>query len=214
MNTLRLAIADDHSLLLEGLASMFQADPLIELVAVTDNGETMLEHIPDTKPDIILLDITMPGRGGESIAAEILRRYPDIRIIMLTMHQTPEYVLPLVDLGVHGFILKNATNAELRAAIHLVHQGKKYYSDEVVQVISRRNIREEQEEIQVTRREREVLQLLYEGHSTQDMAEKLFISQFTVFKHRQNLLQKCGCKNANQLINLAISKGWVVLKNN
>ncbi len=212
MSLIKLALADDHSLLLEGMVTVFNQDPLIRVVIQEQSGVALLEKIPEAKPDIVLLDISMPDRDGQSVAAEILRRYPDTRIIILSMHQTPEYVLPLIDMGVHGFVLKNTSHMELHSAIRLVFEGKKYYSDEVVNVISRRNIREEEDDIQITRREREILQLLYEGLSAQEMAEALFISQHTVFKHRQNLLQKCDCRNANQLVNLGISKGWIRIK--
>jgi len=212
MSKIRLAITDDHSLLLEGMATVFAGDELIEVVLQAQNGEELLEQIPTKKPDIILLDITMPGRDGQSIAAELLRRYPDLKIIMLTMHQTPDYIIPLVDMGVHGFILKNTKHSELHSAIRLVMEGQKYYAEAVKDVLSKRNVEQANNAIQVTRREREILQLLYEGLSTHDIAEKLFISQFTVFKHRQNLLQKCECKNATQLINLAIRQSWVFIK--
>lgn len=212
MNKIRLAIADDHSLLLEGMVKVFSNDELIDVVLEALDGERLLEQITEKKPDVVLLDITMPGRDGQSIAAELLRRFPDIKIIMLTMHQSPEYVLPLVDMGVHGFLLKNTRHSELHSAIRLVFEGNKYYAPEVKKVLSSRNTREEKNEIQITKREREILQLLYDGLSTVDMAEHLFISQHTVFKHRQNLLQKCDCKSASQLINLAIRNNWIVIK--
>jgi DNA-binding NarL/FixJ family response regulator len=211
MKKIRIGIADDHSLLLEGMARIFSQDDLVEVVVQVSDGEQLLDKIKNIQIDLILLDITMPGRGGQSIAAELLRKYPDLKIVMLTMHQTPEYVLPLVDMGVHGFVLKNSNYQDLHSAIRVVMEGKKFYSEEVLNVMNRRNIREEQDEIQITRREREVLQLLYKGLSTVEMGEALFISQHTVFKHRQNLLQKCDCKSAHQLINLAISKGWITL---
>ncbi len=211
MKKIRVGIADDHSLLLEGMANVFANDELIEVVVQVSEGEQLLEQIKKTPVDLILLDITMPGRDGQSIAAEIMRRYPDLKIVMLTMHQTPDYVLPLVDMGVHGFVLKNSNYKELHSAIRLVMEGSNYYSEEVLNVVNRRNVKEEADEIQITKREREVLQLLYKGLSTVEMGEALFISPHTVFKHRQNLLQKCECKSANQLINLAISKGWITI---
>ncbi len=206
---IRLALADDHDLLLEGIARLLTEEKQMEVCITSSNGIDLVDQIPKQKPDVVMLDITMPGKDGAATAAEILRRFPDIRIIMLTMHQEPAYVLPLVDLGVHGFLLKSTSRAEMVAAIHLVMQGKRYFTEEVVQIISRRNLREAGEEIRITRREREIVQMMYEGFSALEVAERLFISQYTVFKHRQNLLQKCRCKNAAQLINLAISKGWV-----
>lgn len=213
MSKIRIGIADDHSLLLEGMATIFANDALIDVVIQASSGAQLLEEIPQKKPDVILLDISMPERDGQSVAAEILRRFPDVRVIMLTMHQTPDYVLPLVDMGVHGFLLKNSNHSELHSAIRLVHEGNEYFAEDVREVINKRNQKEEEDSIQITKREREILQLLYEGLSTAEMAEKLFISQHTVFKHRQNLLQKCDCKSASQLVNLAIRKGWVFLEN-
>lgn len=213
MSKIRIGIADDHSLLLEGMATIFANDALIDVVIQASSGAQLLEEIPQKNPDVILLDISMPERDGQSVAAEILRRFPDVRVIMLTMHQTPEYVLPLVDMGVHGFLLKNSNHSELHSAIRLVHEGHEYFAEDVREVINKRNQKEEEDSIQITKREREILQLLYEGLSTAEMAEKLFISQHTVFKHRQNLLQKCDCKSASQLVNLAIRKGWVFLEN-
>ncbi|TNE79519.1 MAG: response regulator transcription factor [Bacteroidetes bacterium] len=208
---IKVALADDHEMFTEGLASVFKNSDSIKVIHRSNSGEQLLERIKEETPDVVLLDITMPGAKGDSVAAEILRRYPDVKIIMLTMHQSADYVLPLVDLGVHGFMLKNATNIELQSAIQLVNSGKKYFTEEAVKVISRRNIQEEKEDIQLTRREHQILQLLYEGLSAADMAERMFISQYTVFKHRQNLLNKCGCKSATQLVNFAISKGWISL---
>ncbi|MDX5321214.1 MAG: response regulator transcription factor [Bacteroidota bacterium] len=209
---IRIGIIDDHSLLIEGMKRVFEEDSLIQVVMEANDGDEAIRQIQTTKPEVVLLDISMPGRDGQSVAAEILRRFPDCKVAILSMHQTPEYVLPLVDLGVSGFLLKNSTHQELRSAILLMAKGNQYFTEEIQEVIHKRNQAEKEDEFQITKREREILQLMYEGLSTADMADRLFISQHTVFKHRQNLLQKCNCKSASQLVNLAIRKGWVLIR--
>lgn len=210
MNTrIKVTIADDHQMFADGLISIFQNDPDIEITGVAPDGRELLRLLAQKSTDVVLLDLSMPNMNGEEAAREILKLHPGCKIIIITMHHMPDIVLPLIDAGVHGFMLKNSGKGELKSAIQQVHQGSGYFSPDIIRMISARKRTQTTSSIQLTRRELEILALIYEGLPSAEIAEKLFISPYTVETHRRNLLSKTDTRNATQLINKAIEMGWL-----
>ncbi|MDX5320251.1 MAG: response regulator transcription factor, partial [Bacteroidota bacterium] len=136
------------------------------------------------------------------------QKWPDIKIMVLTMHQSSDVIFPLKNMGIPSIMVKNSGKAELLKGMQHLMEGKTYYSPEIMGVLQQK---EQEPEVIFTRREKEILELLYAGLSTQDMAEKLFLSPHTVETHRRNMLSKTQTKNAPQLVRLALEKGWLKL---
>lgn len=212
MEQTRLVIADDHRMFADGLYSIFQHDPDILVVGIVENGKDLLDLLERKSADVILLDLSMPEMNGEEACAEIRKRYPATRVIIITMHHSADIVYPMIDMGIDGYMLKNSGRTELKSAVNAVMHGDKYFSPEVVKLLSHRAQNEEAEQVQLTRREKEVLELIYQGLPTHEIADKLFISANTVETHRRNLLSKTQTRNATQLINQAIEKGWIQVR--
>ncbi|HCS21910.1 MAG TPA: DNA-binding response regulator [Bacteroidetes bacterium] len=205
---IKLMIADDHQMFSDGLVSIFQNDDDIQIVGIAANGIELMRLLEQKEADLVLMDLSMPQMNGEEASKEILSLYPEMKIIVLTMHHTPDIVLPLVDSGVHGFMLKNSGKSELKTAIAQVMDGDGYFSAEIIRMLTNRK-KVQTDEVVLTRREKEILELIYKGMPTAEIAEKLFISPYTVETHRRNLLSKTDTRNATQLINKAIEKGWI-----
>lgn len=205
---IRLMIADDHQMFSDGLVSIFEHEEDLQIVGIASNGMELMRMLEEKQADLVLMDLSMPLMNGEEASKEILKAYPSMKIIVLTMHHTPDVVLPLVDIGVHGFMLKNSGKSELKTAIAQVMEGDGYFSAEIIRMLTNRK-RDQSDEIILTRREKEILELVYKGMPTAEIAEKLFISPYTVETHRRNLLSKTDTRNATQLINKAIEKGWI-----
>ncbi len=212
MEKIRLVIADDHRMFADGLYSIFQHDPDIMVAGIVENGKELLDLLNQKTADVILLDLSMPEMNGEEACAEIQKRFPATKIIVITMHHSADIVYPIIDMGVHGFMLKNSGRTELRTAVNSVMLGEHYYSPEIVKMLSQRSVLQEEDQIQLTKREKEVLELIYQGLPTHEIADKLFISANTVETHRRNLLSKSQTRNATQLINVAIEKGWIKVR--
>ena len=200
---IKIAIADDHSLFVEGVSSMLQNEENIEIVGTASNGKEALNLIHSNTVDVLLLDINMPELDGADAARKILQEYPDTRIIVVTMYDKTVMIQKLIEIGVHGYLLKNASKQEIVMAINAVAGGEEYFSAEVMKKIITRMRKEESKTIEITKREKQVLELVAEGLTTAEISEKLFISTNTVDSHRKNILSKTGCKNATQLINWA-----------
>jgi DNA-binding NarL/FixJ family response regulator len=210
---IRIAVADDHIMFAEGLIFNLANQDGYEMAGRAENGLQLLDLLKTTSVDVILLDLSMPEMNGEEAALEILEKYPHIRILVITMHHTPGIILPLLDAGVHGFLIKNSSVSELNTAIREVYAGNRYMNREVKEIMEQREkIANPEKLLQITKREKEILQLIYEGMATNDIAEKLFISSYTVETHRRNLLSKTETKNATQLVNKAIQLGIIRIK--
>lgn len=209
-NPIRVIIADDHRMFADGLISIFKDDDDVQIVNVAGDGEALLRELEATHCDVILMDLSMPKMNGEEASRIVLENFPDIKIIVLTMHHTSDIILPIVNLGVHGFMLKNSGKSDLKQALREVMAGNKYFSEETRKVLEKKE--EQGNKLLFTARERQILELIYEGLSTAAMAEKLFLSPYTVETHRRNLLSKTDTKNAAQLINKAIELGWIQVR--
>lgn len=211
-------IAEDHALLRAGMRALLASEPDIEVVCEVDTGEEAVRMASSLHPNVILMDLNMPGRGGLHAIAEIRRREPDVKILVITMHKTDEYIQEALRAGASGYILKESSHDELRAAIRTVLAGKVYLSPEVsARVVSTlisggaRPTAATTALETLTTREREVLKLVAEGMGNKQVAHQLSLSVKTVEKHRSSLMRKLGLRNVAMLAAYAISNGIVSL---
>ena len=212
---LRIVIAEDHALVRAGMRALLSQDPEFEIVGEAENGRDAVRVAGELKPDVILMDLTMPGMNGIEAIMDIKRRYPGMRVLVLTLHKTEEFVLASLRAGADGYILKEATPSELRLAVRTVAGGKTYLSQDMLRSVTSENQRSggalptNGVWDTLTKREREVLKLVAEGKSNKAIAEFLFLSAKTVEKHRATLMSKLGMRNAATLTAYAIQKGLV-----
>lgn len=210
----RLIIAEDHAILREGLRALFEDSKDLEVVAEAADGLEAIRAVAIHQPDLILLDLSMPKMNGLEAIREIKRRCPQTKILVLTVHQTDLHINSTLKAGADGYAIKNAKYTELMRAIDLVLRGCRYVCPEMA-------CRMEQPPgtgvgqpeagglSALTQREREVLKLIAEGHTTRQVAEYLFISPKTVDKHRSNLMSKLNLHNVQALTVYAVKNGLV-----
>jgi DNA-binding NarL/FixJ family response regulator len=212
----RILIVDDHTLLRAGLKALLIQDPNIEVVGEAENGRDAVRAVGQLAPNLVLLDLTMPGMNGIEALTQIKQRYPEVRVLVMTLHRTEEFIHASLQAGADGYILKDATHDELRVAIRTVLQGKTYLSTDVSgKVVSGYLAGGKTSSAgsvydTLTHREREVLKLVAEGKSNKEVAEFLSLSVKTVEKHRSNLMAKLDVHNASGLTAYAIEKGLLV----
>lgn len=201
MDKIKLLLADDHPLIREGFKSLLGKNENFEIVAEAGNGMELLEAYEKTKPDIILTDISMPVLNGFEAMEQLIKQGVFVRFIVLTMHEEQVYILNALKIGAHGYVLKNIEGPDLEKAINTVYHGGKYFSPIITNIIAESFQRPEEGDIEeITSREKEVLQLVAQGYSTKQIADKLSISIRTVESHRINLLRKLRVSNTAELI--------------
>jgi two-component system response regulator NreC len=212
---IRVLLADDHTLMREGVRRILSADGGIEVVAEVGDGQAAVAETLAQQPDVAVLDITMPGGGGLEAARQIRARAPEVRILILSMHLQPEYLMESVRAGAHGYLVKDAAASELVSAVRAVCGGDSYYSAAVSAQMSdllRRKL--EGEEVtnaleRLSPREREVLRHIAEGASNKEIASALGISVRTVETHRDSLMKKLGIHSVAGLTRFALRCGLV-----
>jgi len=206
-NKIQVALVDDHQLFRSGINFIISDTEDIEIAFEASNGQEFLDFLDQYQPDIVLMDINMPVVDGVEATQKALEKFPDLKVLVLSMFGEVEYYNTMIDLGVKGFILKDIDNDELIDAIRKVQNGGSYFSQELLlQLIKSKP---EGEDVDLTRREKEVLELICSGNSNQEISEKLFISQRTVERHRSSLLFKTESKNSVSLVVYAIKNGLV-----
>lgn len=211
----RIFIVEDHTLLRAGLRSLLAQDQDLEIVGEADNGRDAIRAIGTLVPNLVLMDISMPGMNGIEAMLDIKRRNPEIRILILTIHKAEEYIHESLRAGADGYILKDATQDELRVAIRSVLGGKTYLSPDISGKVingflgTGKTSGSASNWDTLTHREREVLKLIAEGHPNKYIADYLCLSIKTVEKHRSNLMKKLDLHNASTLTSYAIEKGLV-----
>jgi DNA-binding NarL/FixJ family response regulator len=211
---IRVLIVDDHEIFRNGLKMVLGKLNYVELAGEAKNGKEFIEMLDESKPDIVLLDIEMPVLNGIDAAKIAMEKNNKLRIIALTMFGEDDYIQSMLDAGARGFLMKNINKETLDKAIQTVYNGGNYYSEELFEFFTRQFTREkstEQEAIEFTRREKEILQLLCEGLSNREIADALFISERTVLGHKTNLLTKTNTKNSLSLMAYAIKNKLVVI---
>jgi DNA-binding NarL/FixJ family response regulator len=212
----RILIAEDHTLLRAGLQALLSQDPDLEIVGETDNGRDAVRALGAARPDLVMMDLSMPGMNGIEAIREIKRRDAGIRVLVVTMHKSDEYIHESLKAGADGYLLKDATHAELRVAVRSVLNGKTYLSPDISGKVINRYLGAggaaggASAWESLTHREKEVLKLVAEGHKNKFIAGYLSLSVKTVEKHRSNLMKKLDLHNAAGLTAYAIEKGLVV----
>ncbi len=196
---IKVFIVDDHYMVIEGIRSLLQNEKSVEWAGHATNAASCFAFLQQHQPDVILMDINLPDKSGIDLCKEVKEKYPSIFIIGLSTFNQQSFIQKMMDNGASGYVLKNATQEELMEAIEAVTKGKIYLSNEASQTL-RRN---ESTNIVLTRREKEVLELIAEGMTNNVIAQKLFISPSTVDTHRKNLLAKLKAKNTASLIRMA-----------
>lgn len=210
---IRVLLAEDHTIVRKGLRSLLDAEPEIEVVGEAENGREAVQEAQQLLPDVVLMDITMPDLNGLEATRQIRKALPQVQVVVLTMHTTEEHVLQALWAGASGYVVKQAAVPELVLAIKAVHRGDNFLSPAVSRTVIAEYRRQAEATMsrspydRLTDREREVLQLVAEGHSSREIAEKLCISVKTVEAHRSNLMQKLGLHNTAHLIAYAIGRG-------
>ncbi|HXY04782.1 MAG TPA: response regulator transcription factor [Terriglobales bacterium] len=208
---IRCIIVDDHTLFREGLRHVLESDPDLQVVGEASDAIHGIEEVRKLRPDIVLMDISMPGVSSFEAARQIEKESPGTRLIFLTMHEDEEYLLQCLEVGAFGYILKDAPPPKLIQAVRDVHQGRKYLSPQVLGKLvddfrSRSQGRRQTRGATLTPREREVVKMIAEGNSVKQIAEILGLSIKTVEAHKFNLMRKLDIHNKAQLVTYAIQK--------
>lgn len=201
---IKIFVVDDHYMVIEGIRSLLQHEANIEWLGHATNAASCLAFLQTQQPDIILMDINLPDKSGIELCKEVTEKYPAVFIIGLSTFNQQSFIQKMIGNGASGYVLKNASQHELCEAIDTVMKGKQYFGFEVAQTLHK-NIDDNLPVL--TRREKEVLELISEGLTNNEIAEKLFISSTTVDTHRKNLLSKLNAKNTAELVKIAVQAG-------
>ena len=214
VKSIHVILADDHTLVRAGIRALLEKLPEVKVVGEAGDGREVLNLVKTRQPDVVLMDIAMPGLNGLEAAERMTRDYPKVRIIMLSMHNNDEYVLRAIKAGVSGYLLKKAATAELETALHRVVDGEIYLSREIStqlhrkfpleKIVDRKNPFE-----QLTGRQREILQLIAEGQNTKEIGEILKISPKTVEYHRMKLMNCLNVHDVPGLVRFALRVGLI-----
>lgn len=213
---IRVTVVDDHEIFRSGLRMVINKMGYARVVAEAGDGAEFLAMLPDLETDIVLMDIEMPVMNGIEATRKALQINPELKIVALTMFKDDAYIQSMIEAGVKGFLIKNIRKEVLERALQAVYNGKTYYSEELWDYFTRSIVKDEKkdeksaaEDMALTPRELEVLQLLAEGLSNKEIADRLFVSERTVVGHKSNLMAKTNTKNTVALLAYAIRNGLI-----
>jgi len=217
MPKIKVLLAEDHTIVRKGLTSLLAGEADIEVVGEAEDGQEAVELVERLAPDVVLMDNTMPVLNGLEATRQIKKRFPEIKVLVLTMHTTEEYIQQFLQAGASGYLIKKTAPKELVTAIHAVYRGDSYLSPAISNVIIEGYLHQaaatasEDSYEKLTDRERQVLQMITEGVSNREIAERLHLSVKTVNNHRMNLMDKLNIHNTAKLVKYAIRKGVISL---
>jgi len=219
MNVIRILLVDDHAVVRAGLHMLLSADPELEIVGEAENGMQGLHMARDLVPDVVLMDISMPDMNGIEATRRIKKLCPDVAVLALTMHEDDQYFFEMLAAGASGYVPKRAAPNDLIAAIHAVQNGGVFLFPSVARLLVSDYLHRVEQEGQagrpfdnLTDREREVLTLIAQGLSNQEIADELTISVKTVNRHRENIMAKLNLHNRVELVRYALEKGLIDLR--
>ncbi len=211
MTKLRILIVDDHEIVRAGVRSLLEDQPNCEICGEASTGREAVALSQQLKPDIVILDITMPELNGLEAARQILKTVLNVQVLILSVHESEDLVREILEIGAHGYILKSDAGRELAAAVRALEQRKPYFVSRVAQVVLRAYLNKQygshtqmSDGAALTPREREVLQLLAEGKSNKEVASSLLISVMTVETHRAHIMRKLGAHSVAELVHYAV----------
>ena len=204
-------IADDHNMFVEGVESILEGHDHIQVVSKCYTGNEVFDRMPLDRPDVILLDINLPGMNGLEVCQKLNKEYPEVKVLALSMHNEESFVMEILKYGAQGYILKNTGKKELIHAIETIYAGQSYFSEEVTETIMKSLVNQRSGTKKsstlapkISRREKDVLELIVKEYTTQEIADTLFISLKTVESHRRSLLTKLNVRNTAGLVRVAI----------
>lgn len=214
MANIKILLADDHKIVRDGIKLMLESQAGIDVIAEAENGKDVLKKLENQIVDLIVMDINMPEMDGITATRTIKEKYPDLKVLALTMSNDDLHIRQMIQAGASGYIMKSAGRNELKDAIHTIMDGKHYFSDEATQSIMMDLVKgkgksSSPDPIHITDRELEILELIVKEFTNQEIAEKLYISSRTVDAHRRNLLQKTGARNTAGLVKYAFQHNLV-----
>ncbi len=213
----RVILADDHKLFIEGIAGMLSSTESIEIIGKANTGKDALQMTLDMRPDLLILDITMPEMYGIEVTERIKAELPDVKVLILSMHLDLRMIIKVLQAGADAYTLKDSEPSELITAVKNVLSGKMYLSSKVIKLlvrdyIGKQSIPVSPEQLKdLSARERQVLKLISESKSMKDISEELCISRSTADTHKANLMRKLGCDNTSELIRFAMREGFIDL---
>jgi DNA-binding NarL/FixJ family response regulator len=212
MSKIKILVVDDHAIMRDGIRALLGLDNDIEIVGEASEGKEAIEKTQEIAPDVIVMDIAMPGMDGLEATRRITKKNPKVKVLVLTQHDNKEYIISAIKAGAAGYVPKRALGSDLVSAIRSVQRGDSFlYPSAAAALIE--DYRQQTEEAEpydrLTAREREILKLIAEGHTSRKIAETLFISLKTVVGHRTKIMEKLDLHNRTELIKYAMRKGLV-----
>jgi DNA-binding NarL/FixJ family response regulator len=215
MNKISVLLVDDHTIVRKGLRSLLDAEADIQVIGEAEDGREAVEKVGRLRPQVVVMDITMPGLSGLEATRQIKERFPQVQVVVLTMHTAEEYICQILRARASGYVVKRAAPSELISAVRAAYRGESFLSPLVSKTVIEEYLRQaealagENSYETLTPREREVLQLIAEGHSNRRIAELLCLSVKTVQSHRANLMRKLDIHSTAELTQYAIRKGVI-----
>ena len=211
MEKIRILIVDDHAIMRDGIRALLGLHDDLEIVGEASEGREAIEKARDLMPDVVIMDIAMPGMDGLEAARRIMRKTPKTKVLVLTQYDNKEYVLSAIKAGVSGYVPKRALGSELVSAIYAICQGNSFLYPSAAAALIKEYLQQAEKEPydQLTEREREILKLIAEGHTSREIAEMLFISLKTVLGHRTKIMEKLDLHNRTELIKYAMRRGLI-----
>jgi len=216
MSKIRILLADDHTILRQGLKRILELDPAFEVVGEAGDGRDAVKKAEALTPDVVVMDISMPILNGIEATRQIAKALPKTKILILTVHEDDRIALEILEAGATGYLLKDAAGEELIAAIKAVHRGDSYLSPSIAKKVisqfldvAKGKVQPEDRFSLLTSREREILQLIAEGYSNKEIGDMLYISEKTVKTHRENIMRKLDLHNVAELVKYAMRRGII-----
>ena len=212
MNLITILLADDHDVVRRGMKMLLEDEEGVKVIGEASDGLDAIEKVKLLMPNVVILDLTMPRMTGIEAAKIISEQYPDVKILIFSMHHNKEYITKSVENGANGYLLKDTSKEELLRAIKVVSEGRKYFPPEISEIIINELLAKTsgtQEEIRpifqkITPKEKQILGMIVQGYNSREMADKLFLSIRTVDNHRANMMKKVKAKNTADLVKMAI----------
>jgi len=219
MEKIRLILVDDHQLVRTGIANLLSGEPSFEIIGEAADAKELFELLKQSQPDIAILDIALPGISGIEITKKLHNEFPGIRILILSMHTSEEFIFNAINSGARGYLPKNTSRKELIEAIYAINRGEEYFAESISNVILKSYIKKAKSDLQedennenlLSKREIEVLRLFAEGMTNQEIADKLFISIRTVESHKNHIMARLELKTTVDLVKFAIRNNIVLL---
>ncbi len=210
--SVRVILVDDHPIVRQGLRRLLESEPELQVIAESGDGLEAVQLVERYKPDVLIVDLMMPGLNGLEVTRQVCQRLPYIRVVVLSMHKDDDYIVQALRNGAMGYVIKDTGPSELAQAVREVTSGRRYLSPQIAERLVDRLLLQPSQLMQdpyelLTSREREVLQLVAEGFTSPEIAQRLTISRRTAEQHRANLMHKLGLQNQREVLRYALRKG-------